>query len=27
VVMINADGRARRLPDAVRALLLGDSTP
>jgi acyl-CoA thioester hydrolase len=23
VVMINADGRARRLPDAVRAVLLG----
>ena len=27
VVMINGEGRARRLPDAVRALLLGDPTP
>ena len=27
VVMINGEGRARRLPDAVRALLLGKETP
>ena len=27
VVMINSEGRARRLPDAVRDVLLGDNTP
>ncbi len=27
VVMINAEGRARRMPDAVRAVLLGSPTP
>ncbi len=27
VVMINAAGRARRMPDAVRAVLLGPATP
>jgi acyl-CoA thioester hydrolase len=27
VVMINADGRARRLPEAIRAVLQGPSTP
>ena len=27
VVMINGEGRARRLPDAVRAVLLGSPTP
>jgi len=27
VVMINGEGRARRLPEAVRALLLGTPTP
>ncbi len=27
VVMINSEGRARRLPDAVRDMLLGDNTP
>ena len=27
VVMINGEGRARRLPDAVRAVLVGEDTP
>ena len=27
VVMINADGRARRLPEAIRAVLQGPATP